>query len=104
MELIAVLDHVPAVLVLTAGLVLLVRRRAVLGKPGAVAVAGVAVLLAGAVADAVLGFTAFHTLAGGSPWWVEVVDAVLVPADLLGLPLLAWAVLAGRRRPAAVPS
>ena len=39
------------------------------------------------------------------PWWFQLADLVLLPADLLGLPFLVWAILAGRSpRPAAVIS
>ncbi len=106
MESLVVLDTVPAALVLSIGLVVLIRRRAALGRSGPVAVAGAAVLLAGALAHMLLGVYAYRTVLAGTldlPWWVEVADLVLFPADVLGLPLLAWAILAGRsRRPAVV--
>jgi hypothetical protein len=106
MELIVVLDAVPAVLVLGIGLIVLIRRRAVLGRRAAVAVAGAAVLLAGTLAHTLLDVHAYRTIEDGTlglPWWIQVADLVLLPADLLGLPLLAWAVLAGRSpRPATV--
>jgi hypothetical protein len=45
-ELIVVLDAVPAALVLSIGLIVLSRRRAVLGRPATIAITGAAVLLA----------------------------------------------------------
>ena len=105
---IVVLDTAPAVLVLIAGLVVLIRRRAALGRRAPVAIAGVVAMLAGTLGDMLLGVYAYRAIAAGTldlPWWIEAADLVLFPADLLGLPLLAWAILARRSpRPAEVPS
>jgi hypothetical protein len=108
MELLVVVDAVPSVLVLTVGLIVLGRRRAALGRRASIAIAGVAVLLACAVAHALLGFLAYRAIQAGVfdlPGWMNAAELMMLPADLLGLPLLAWAILAGReRRPAAVQS
>lgn len=103
MELLTAADMGPSVLVLAVGLVLLIRRRR-----DPIAIAGAAVLLADALGRGLLGIVAYRHLAAGVldlPGWMEVADLALLPADLLGLPLLVWAILAGRRpRPAAAPA
>jgi hypothetical protein len=103
-----VLNAVPAILVLTVGLLVLIRRRAALGRPATIAIAATAVLLAGALLDVLLGlysYQAIEAVVYDMPWWLDVADVLLLPADLLGLPLLVWAVLAGRgRRPVKVTS
>jgi hypothetical protein len=108
MELVVVLDGVPAIVVLSVGLVVLIRRRVALGRRGTVAIAAVAVLLAGDLAGMLLDWYVYRTLLAGHlglPWWFEVADLMVFPIGLVGLPLLAWAVLAGRSpRPMAVTS
>jgi hypothetical protein len=99
MELVLILDAAPAAVVLSAGLLVLVRRRVALGRRATVAIAGVSVLLVGALARTVLGVFAYRAISAGAfglAGWMEVTDVLLLPADLLGLPLLAWAVLSDR--------
>lgn len=108
MELVIVLDSAPAVLVLATGLLVLIRRRAALGRRGPIVIAGTAVLLVSALADALLGIFACRAITA-RPWdlpeWIGVADLIVLFANLLGLPLLAWAVLDGRsHRSARVPA
>ena len=106
MTVIAVLQTAPAVGVLSVGLVMLIRRRAALGARASTAIAAVVMLLGGALARLLLGAYVFGAFSPfGVPWWVQLVDLLLLPVDLLGLPVLAWVILAGRSpRPAKVIS
>ena len=105
---IVALDAPPAILILIIGLVVLIHRRAVLGRGAPVAIAGVVAMLASTLGDVLLGVYAYRTISAGTldlPWWTEAADLVLLPVDLLALPLLTWAILARRSpRSAEVPA
>jgi hypothetical protein len=103
-----VTDALMIAAVLLAGLVVLIRRRAALGRRGSVALAGVVAALIAVVADGILsvmGVRAIFALADGGRLtdlsWIGAARLAVLPLEVVALPLLAWAVLAGRQpRPA----
>ncbi|WP_432989333.1 hypothetical protein [Dactylosporangium sp. CA-233914] len=106
-----VADAALSTVVLLIGLVMLIRRRAALGRRGRAAIAGVVLSLIVVVTDGVLRFASIQAITTllnerrlVNLGWTDTVSLLVLPLDLAALPLLAWAIFAGRTRRPAVAS